>query len=198
LPEFKARVAGADNRLENYGKATSYIGYGPGWAQAATAPSWFYKGLTSEGGTRVAAFVRWPGSPRRGISSTYGTVMDVLPTLVEAAGGDGRAALHAGRAVRPVRGASWKPFLDGAAERVHSPDEAIGSELFGRRALRQGDWKLVDLGDGWKLFNIADDPGETQDLSVREPERRRTMIAAWDGYGGEVGVIMPSVAPRFP
>lgn len=197
-PEFKARVAAADNRLENYGKATSYIGYGPGWAQAATAPSWFYKGLTSEGGTRVAAFIRWPGSPRQGISNAYGTVMDVLPTLVEAAGGDWRGPQYAGRTVRPVRGVSWKPYLSGTAERVHAPDEAIGSELFGRRAVRQGDWKLVDLGEGWQLFNIADDPGETQDRSAQEPERKKALIAAWEGYGREVGVVMPSVAPRFP
>lgn len=197
-PGFKARVSAADNRLENYGKATSYVGYGPGWAQAATAPSWLYKGLTTEGGTRVAAFVRWPGAARTGISNTYGTVMDVLPTLVEAAGGDWRSRQHAGRAVRAVRGESWKPFLTGAAERVHAPDEAIGSELFGRRAVRQGDWKLVDIGQGWQLFNIADDPGETEDLSAREPERRRAMAAAWEGYGREVGVIMPSEAPRFP
>jgi arylsulfatase len=196
-PAFKARVVAADNRLENYGKATSYIGYGPGWAQAATAPSWFYKGLTSEGGTRVAAFIRWPGSPRQGISNAYGTVMDVLPTLVEAAGGDWRGAQYAGRTVRPVRGASWKPYLTGTAEHIHAPHEAIGSELFGRRAVRQGDWKLVDLGEGWQLFNIADDPGEVDDRSAQEPDRKKALIAAWESYGRDVGVVMPSVAPRF-
>ena len=197
-PEFKARVAAADNRLANYGKATSYIGYGPGWAQAATAPSWGYKGLTTEGGTRVAAFIRWPGAARTGISNIYGTVMDVLPTLVDAAGGDWRGITHAGRPVRAVRGASWKPYLTGAAERVHAPDAAIGSELFGRRALRQGDWKIVDLGEGWKLFDLAADPGETTDLTAKEPARAKALIAAWDAYGKEVGVVMPSIAPKFP
>lgn len=197
-PEFKARVAAADNSLANYGKATSYIGYGPGWAQAATAPSWLYKGLTSEGGTRVAAFIRWPGGRRAGISAAYGNVMDVLPTLVEAAGGDWRGTSHAGRTVRAVRGASWKPYLEGRAERIHAAEEAIGSELFGRRAMRQGDWKLVDMGKGWQLFNIADDPGETQDLARREPERVAALAAAWDRYGKEAGVVMPSTPPRFP
>ena len=197
-PEFKARVSAADNRLENFGKATSYIGYGPGWAQAATAPSFLYKGLTTEGGTRVAAFIRWPGSARTGISNVYGNVMDVLPTLVEAAGGEWRGASHGGRAVRAVRGTSWKPYLDGRAERVHGPEEAIGSELFGRRALRQGDWKLVDLGQGWQLFNIATDPGETRDLAGQEPGRVKALVAAWDQYSKETGVVMPSTAPRFP
>ncbi|MHA0327643.1 arylsulfatase [Sphingomonas melonis] len=198
LPEFRARVARADNRFDNLGKPTSYAGYGPGWAQAATAPSWLYKGYTTEGGTRVAAFIDWPGARRHGVSTTYGTVMDVVPTLVEAAGGEWRGTRYAGRAVQPVRGASWRPYLNGTAERVHAPDEAIGSELFGRRAIRQGDWKAVNLGDAWRLFNIADDPGETHDLATREPARLKALVAAWDAYGKDTGVIMPSEPSRYP
>jgi arylsulfatase len=198
LPEFRARVSAADNSFANLGKPTSYVGYGPGWAQAATAPSWLHKGYTTEGGTRVAAFVDWPDAKRRGVDHTYGTVMDVLPTLVEAAGGRWQGSSYAGRSVQPVRGKSWRPYLIGAAARVHKPDEAIGSELFGRRAIRQGDWKLVDLGDGWKLFNLADDPGETRDLSAREPARTRQLVAAWDAYGKQVGVVMPATPSRYP
>ena len=198
LPEFRARVAKADNRFDNLGKPTSYAGYGPGWAQAATAPSWLYKGYTTEGGTRVAAFIDWPGARRTGISTAFGTVMDVVPTLVEAAGGAWQGAHYAGRRVQPVRGRSWRPYLTGATDRVHAPGEAIGSELFGRRAVRQGDWKAVNLGDAWRLFNIADDPGETNDLATREPARLKTLIAALDAYGRETGVIMPSVPSRYP
>ena len=198
LPAFQKRVKGADNRLDNIGKPSSYAWYGPGWAQAATAPSWLHKGYTTEGGTRAAAFVTWPGSPRTGVSDVFGTVMDVVPTLVEAAGGEWRGTRYAGRTVQPVRGASWKPYLTGAAERVHAPEEAIGSELFGRRAVRQGDWKAVHLGDGWRLFNLADDPGETRDLARAQPERLKRLIAAWDAYGKEVGVVMPKVASKYP
>lgn len=198
LPEFRARVVKADNRFVNLGKPTSYAGYGPGWAQAATAPSWLYKGYTTEGGTRVAAFIDWPGARRHGVGTAYGTVMDVVPTLVEAAGGEWRGTRYAGRAVQPVRGASWRPYLSGTAERVHAPDEAIGSELFGRRAIRQGDWKAVNLSDAWRLFNIADDPGETNDLATREPARLKALVTAWDAYGKDTGVIMPSEPTRYP
>ncbi|MET3826016.1 arylsulfatase [Sphingomonas sp. PvP055] len=198
IPGLTERVKAADNRLENYGKPTSYIGYGPGWAQAATAPSWLYKAYTTEGGTRVAAFVDWPGSKRQGISGVYGTVMDVVPTLVEAAGGQWRGGRYAGRTVQPVRGASWRPYLLGDAPRVHAASEPVGSELFGRRAIRQGDWKAVDLGDGWRLFNLADDPGETRDLAKAEPKRIAALVAAWDSYGKQVGVIMPSKAASYP
>ncbi|MCW6530431.1 arylsulfatase [Sphingomonas sp. MMSM20] len=198
IPAFQERVRTADNRLDNIGRPTSYAWYGPGWAQAATAPSWLYKGYTTEGGTRVAAFIDWPGSPRTGVSHAYGTVMDIVPTLVEAAGGDWRGSQYAGRAVQPVRGLSWLPYLTGAAERIHAPEEAVGSELFGRRAIRQGDWKAVHLGDRWRLFNLANDPGETRDLAAAEPERLRQLTAAWDIYGKDVGVVMPSTPSRYP
>lgn len=198
LPSFQKRVKEGDNRLENIGKPTSYAWYGPGWAQAATAPSWLYKGFTTEGGTRVAAFVDWPGSPRSGVSHAFGTVMDVVPTLVEAAGGDWRGATFAGRKVQPVRGVSWRPYLTGAAERVHAPDEAIGSELFGRRAIRQGDWKAVHLGDRWRLFDLAADPGETRDLAAAEPARLKALTAGWDAYAKQVGVVMPKTPSRYP
>lgn len=198
IPGVSERIRTADNSLANLGRATSYGWYGPGWAQAATAPSWMYKGFTTEGGTRVAAFVDWPGSARRGVSDAYGTVMDVLPTLVDAAGGDWHGGTFDGRAVQPVRGQSWAPFLAGVAEQVHSPDEIVGSELFGRRAVRQGDWKAVNLDGTWHLFNIRLDPGETDDRAAAEPERIRALARAWDRYAHEVGVVMPSVPSRYP
>lgn len=198
IPGMAERVKAADNRFDNIGKPTSYIGYGPGWAQAATAPSWLYKGFTTEGGTRVAAFIDWPGSGLSGISGVYGTVMDVVPTLVEAAGGSARGDHYAGRAVQPVRGLSWLPYLQGRATRVHAADEPVGSELFGRRAIRQGDWKAVDLGDGWKLFDVATDPGETRDRAKGEPRRLATLVAAWDRYARQTGVIMPATPATYP
>jgi arylsulfatase A-like enzyme len=198
LPAFQKRVAAADNRFDNIGKPTSYAWYGAGWAQAATAPSWLYKGYTTEGGTRVAAFVDWPGSPRSGVSHAFGTVMDVVPTLVEAAGGRWDGTRYAGRAVQPVRGRSWVAYLAGGSAPIHAPDEAIGSELFGRRAVRQGDWKAVHLGDRWRLFDLADDPGETRDLAAAEPARLAAMTAAWDAYAKDVGVVMPSTPSRYP
>src|SRR3546814_800294 len=42
-------IARADNRLENMGAASSFVLYGPYWAQAATAPSSMHKGWMTEG-----------------------------------------------------------------------------------------------------------------------------------------------------
>lgn len=199
LPTMAARLKAADNRLDNLGAASSYTAYGPGWAQAATTPSFLYKGFTSEGGTRVAAFLSYPGWKRQGgISHAYGTVMDVVPTLVEAAGGNWQGNSYGGRTVQPVRGASWLPYLRGTAKAVHGPKEIVGTELFGRRAIRQGDWKIVDLGDGWKLYNLAEDPGETRDRAADQPARLKTLVAAWDAYAKGTGVVMQSTPATFP
>ena len=60
------------------------------------------------------------------------------------------------------------PLLQGQAERIYGDDDAIGYELNGHRALFLGDHKIVynrpPIGDGvWHLYNIATDPGETQE-----------------------------------
>lgn len=109
-------------------------------------------------------------------------------------------ARHALRRSRGAAGARRKlaPLSQRHRRARPCPDEAIGSELFGRRAIRQGDWKAVNLSDAWRLFNIADDPGETNDLATREPARLKALVTAWDAYGKDTGVIMPSEPTRYP
>jgi arylsulfatase len=191
-PRLLARYDGADNRLENIGAATSFESIGPGWAEAATAPSWRYKSFQTEGGTRAVAFLAGPGI-RQGISATYANVQDVVPTLLDLAGTKPTIA-----GARPIRGRSWTPWLLGKSQHVYRPDEPIGAELFGGRSLRQGDWKLLDRGEGqWRLFNIARDPGETRDLSASQRRRKAELIAAYETYAREVGVIPPEPPHPF-
>ncbi len=65
------------------------------------------------------------------------------------------------------------------------------------RAVRKGDFKLLRLvkpfgPDDWQLYNLANDPGETVDLSGRMPELRSEMVEIWNRYSQETGVILPS------
>lgn len=194
LKSVRERQVGADNSLENRGNANSYIAYGPGWAQAATAPSWLYKAYSTEGGTRVAAFINAPQIARKGgIASAFGSVMDALPTFLDLAAIAQPAGEFQGRKVEPIRGKSWAAYLTDKADHVYNSNDAVGTELFGSRSIRQGDWKVTDLGDGqWRLFNVAEDSGETHDLAATEPDRFKELIARWDTYAKEVGVILPS------
>ncbi len=190
----------ADNRFANRGTASSYLTYGAGWAQAATAPSWLTKGYQSEGGTRAVAFISGAKIPqRKGAATQYLSVADIAPTLLDLAGVDSGATQVAGRTVRPITGHSWAAWLRNGDAGVYGADDGIGSELFGSRAFRQGDWKLTDIGDGtWRLFDIARDPGETRDLSLTAPDRARALAAAWQAYADRVGVILPDAIPYRP
>ena len=195
-----AQLNGADNGFANRGTASSYLTYGAGWAQAATAPSWLTKGYQSEGGTRAVAFISGAGiEARKGAETQYLSVADIAPTLLDLAGADGKATQVAGRKVVPITGRSWATWLRNANARVYGSDDGVGAELFGSRAYRRGDWKLTDIGDGvWRLFDIARDPGETRDLSLAEPDRKAELAAAWDRYAQDVGVILPDAIPYRP
>lgn len=194
------RVAEADNSFANRGKPSSYITYGAEWAQAATAPSWLTKAYASEGGTRTVAFVNWKGlAQRKGVGNAYVSVADITPTLLDYAGVPSGGNTFQGRTVLPITGKSARPWLEGKAAFVHPADEPLGTELFGSRALRKGDWKVTDIGDRqWRLFNIAKDPGETEDLSAQRPEKLRELTAAWDAYAKTNGVILPDNVPYRP
>lgn len=195
LGHIATSVAQADNSLDNLGSATSYSSYDRGFAQAATTPSWLHKSFPTEGGTRTISFFAGKPLGRQGIGRAYGNVMDIVPTFLDLATVTPPEGQFNGRAVQPIRGKSWAAYLEGRSEKIYSPDDAIGMELFGTRAMRQGDWKITDIGDGqWRLFNLARDPGETNDLSGQEPARLQALIAHWEHYAQDVGVIMPQPA----
>ncbi len=49
------------------------------------------------------------------------------------------------------------------------------------------------FGEGvWKLYNVANDPGETTDLSADDPEIFEELKSAWDKYAADVGVVQSS------
>lgn len=144
--------------------------------------------FVTEGGTRTPAIVSWAKMERRGQrESAFVTVMDVAPTLLEFASVAHPGSQYRGRAVVPMMGKSMKDLWLGNSNRVHEKDEAIGFELYGRRAIRKGDWKIVWLwppyGPGrWELFNLAEDPSETKDLSESMPEKLAELVDDWDAY----------------
>lgn len=190
----------ADNDFANRGAASSYITYGAGWAQAATAPSWLTKGYQSEGGTRAVAFISGAAIPRREVADgQFLSVADIAPTLLELAGVDPAATRVGDRAVRPITGRSWTAWLRDPGARVYGANVGLGSELFGSRAYRRGDWKLTDVGDGiWRLFDIVRDPGETRDLSLARPDVRQSLAEAWERYAQSVGIVAPDAIPYRP
>jgi len=97
--------------------------------------------------------------------------------------------------VAPIRGRSLLPYLERRSDTAHDAEEAIGWELFGGRAIRQGGWKAVFIpapaGVGtWQLYDLAADPGETNDLAGTRAAQLATLVACWLRYVAETGVVL--------
>lgn len=187
-----------DNSFDNLGSGDSYVLYGRNWAWAGAAPFRRQKFSPFEGGIRVPAIVSFPGRVPAGTrNDIIGSAMDVLPTFLDLAGAEHPGTSYRGQPVAPLSGRSLWPEFTGSGE-VDDQEYAIGWELSGRRALRQGDWKIVwdptvpDGERGWAMFNLVEDPAEQFDLTTAEPEKFAEMAALWDRYVRDNGVIVTS------
>lgn len=199
-PEGNAMPMGApwDNtRVEDWGKAGTFIQYGPAWAQVGAGPLRMFKGFPTEGGIRVPLIVAGTGVDGVArVSDAVAHVMDIPATILDAAG----VAYPDSADVAPLQGRSLAPILGGAETTVRGPEDWIGWELFGNRALRMGDWKAVWLcapfGPGaWQLFDLKADPGETVDLAASRPEILERLAGRWDDYAAANNVILPDASP---
>ena len=201
-PGFGAH-ARADNSLENVGREGSWMFYGPGWGSAGSTPFSLFKRHATEGGIRVPAIMAGPGIDNAGgMSHTTVMASDVAPTLLELAGIENFPARYEGREILPQTGRSFSALFADPSAQIHRDDEIIGIELWGRIAIRKGPWKLLRTEppfreDRWLLYNIEDDPIESADLSQQMPDKLAEMIAAWEQYEQQNGVILPNEVPTF-
>jgi arylsulfatase len=123
-------------------------------------------------------------------------VADIMPTLLDVAGASYPATID-GHEVPPLIGKSWSKVLANEADSPRIDKDYLGWEVFGNRAVRQGDWKLrwqfEPLGKGdWELFNVTADPAERNDLAKQNPAKVKELLALWDSYVKENNVILPS------
>ena len=115
-----------------------------------------------EGGIRVPLIARLPGRVAAGqVSDHAGAFWDMLPTLIELAGGKAPAGID---------GISMVPALMGGVQPEH---DYLYWEFRGKQAVRKGDWKAVRLEpeQNTELYNLADDLAETRDLAADNPEK---------------------------
>lgn len=181
--------------IDKLGGKGAYGIPGPGWASASVAPLTTYKFYAGEGGIRVPLIISGvAGMQKNQIHHALTHVTDIVPTLLDLAQTGAPGATYDGQAVEPLSGVSLVPLLKGEVQRVHPPDQALGYELSGNRALFKGDWKLVSnlapMGDGqWHLYDIRQDPGETRDLQQHRPDVFAAMQSDYTVYAQTHGVL---------
>ena len=140
-----------------------------------------HKGSLYEGGIRVPAIIEWPdGIPDSRVTSFPAVTMDIYPTLAALAGLKDSAALG------PQDGMDLRPVLESDPPRR---DQPIGFRHTGRIALVDNDLKLVanDPATGIReLYDLAHDPGETENLAATMPAEAARLGHALDAWNQSV------------
>ena len=127
-----------------------------------------YKRDVYEGGIRVPMIVSWPGHIAKGETDFMCSFWDMMPTLRDLTGSASPEGMD---------GVSLLPLLKGKkGQKEHDFLYFEFQELNGRQAVRKGPWKLVHMnirGDAprFELYNLENDPGETEDLAAKMPEK---------------------------
>lgn len=214
-PESNDKAANARNRpssqaagwmandyntdFASWGRKGAFVAYGSPWAQVSATPFWLFKGSLNEGGIRSPLIV----VPPQGAGERAGTinreailhVQDLAPTLLDLAGVDHPRSFE-GRDVLPMQGHSWRPMLQGRSASPRGPEDWLGFEFWGIRAVRKGPWKLLWMHEpfgteDWQLFNLDRDPAEQVDLADSEPRILAEMLGHWEEYVAQNDVILP-------
>jgi len=161
------------------GRGYEFVGRGWGWAQ--NAPFRQFKTWCYEGGIATPMIVRWPTQVAPGsITHQVGHIIDFMPTLLELAEREYPREIN-GNTILPVEGKSLLPIFRGQKRPGHM---SLSWELFGNRAIRQGDWKLVwgASEKRWELYDLETDRSETINLAEKFPNRVATMARDWETW----------------
>ena len=182
-------------RLDKLGGPESYNHYAVGWAHATNTPYQWTKQVASHwGGTRNGTIVHWPkGIKGKGeIRSQFHHVIDVAPTILEAAGLPEPLFVN-GVQQHPIEGVSMAySFNDAKAAGRH---ETQYFEMAGNRGIYHKGWTAVTrhstpwllLGekipafddDVWELYDTSKDWSQANDLAKQMPEKLHELQRLW-------------------
>ncbi len=140
------------------------------------------KGQVFEGGIRVPFLFQWPGTLPQGVVEHRPMIsLDLFTTacaLAEASPPTNRT----------IDGVNLIPYLTG--ENRGRPHDVLFWRLGKRTAIRVEDWKLLrdsrSRNTGWQLYDLANDPSETQDLATKQPQRVQQLNQIWEATNAQM------------
>ena len=139
-----------------------------------------------DGGHRVPFFVKYPnGKLEAGKDvNNISAHIDVLPTLIELCG------LKLNKPI-DFDGKSLMPLINGSdenwSERLLITDsQRVEHPIKWRKsAVMSDNWRLVN---GEELYNMVDDPGQTNDVALKEPKKVEKFRKAYDTWWDDVSL----------
>jgi arylsulfatase len=177
------------SKIDKFGSPEASNHYAVGWAHAMDTPYQWTKQVASHwGGTRNGTIVHWPnGIKAKGeVRSQFGHVIDVAPTVLEAAGIPAPTIVNSIQQA-PLEGVSMLYAFDdaNAAER----HETQYFEMFCNRGIYHKGWTAVTrhgvpwVGayertfdeDVWELYDTNTDWSQSKDLAKENPEKLAKM-----------------------
>lgn len=188
--QFWFDLMGYHRDYETLGEKGSYVAIGSGGASAVAGPNHLFKFHAGDGGLRVPLILSGPGIPVAENVNEFTLMADIAPTLLDLA----NVTDMPPAGTKPFTGRSLAPLLSGAANYIYGPEDAVGFTTSGQAALIRGNYKLVrnlpPHGDSvWRLFDLAEDPGETMDLSDGLPDLKAELMQDYHAYADRVGVL---------
>jgi arylsulfatase len=193
--EIMIRGDGHDLTAEP-GSASTFLCLGPGWSTASNTPFRRHKVWTLEGGISTPLIVSWSRKysqnaiepARANLSSAnrlrhdLGHVVDLLPTILDAAGYDNKQLENE---FAPLPGESLFPVINSSVNAEIKNRASIYFSHEGNRAIRNNQFKLVSTSkkrqgdDIWRLYDMRSDRSEQQDLSQQFPEKAEELRQLW-------------------
>jgi arylsulfatase len=173
------------------GGPDSDIYLGMNWATLANTPFRRYKHFTHEGGIATPLIAHWPAAIPKRLEGSYnhtpGHLIDILPTVLDAAGAKPDPAKTAPEGVT---------LLPAFAGRAFQRSQPLFFMHEGNRAVRHGKWKLVSkYMDPWELYDMQADRTEMRDLAASNPAKVEELAAAYDAWARRTNTD-PWTGPR--
>ncbi|MDA9918654.1 arylsulfatase [Porticoccaceae bacterium] len=197
VPPLWFKMLGYNNDYNTLGERYSYNTLGISFGSAAASPLGHYKFHSGEGGMRVPLIVsgaQLADSHRGNISHSKAFVKDLAPTILALAGTQHPGTQYQGRPIEASTGKNLLPIFKASTDSVYTDEDIIAYEIGGNAALIKGDYKItLNRGgtndDRWHLYNITQDPGETERLETIEPAVFSELLSEYETYARENGVI---------
>lgn len=197
LPLLWIKLLGYNRDFETLGERYSYNTLGVSFGSAAASPLGHYKFYSGEGGMRVPLIVSGPqvaDTHRGSISHSKAFVKDLAPTILALAGTQHPGTQYKGRTIEANTGRDLLPIITAAEDSVYAHEDVIAYEIGGNAALIKGDYKITLNRGGtndnrWHLYNITQDPGETERLETVETAIFFDLLSEYETYASVNGVI---------